>query len=585
MTIVNLHSYNRRGTIPLLSLFMIPALIILLLLSSISCTPPSGHETISEGSGEFSYTIQKRPFKGKTLPVYYHIPKGDIRDMKVLFVIPGMGRGGATYRDAWVESSDRWGFAVLTPQCTEDNFPEEVYQQGNVLSAEGKINPSEDMIYGMLGEIFHFYRDNTGSQVKRYNLYGHSAGGQFSHRFATFCPTDEVDNILPANAGWYTFPTDTISYPYGLGDAEKVLGPLRKRLYGRKVTLLLGEADTLRTSNLRMTEEADAQGLNRLSRGKAYFEFCRKDAQTLGVPFNWRLRFVSGAGHNNKLMAPTAAEVLAMDGPRKGDFRRKGSFSTFFTPGNRFKENPVRVNCFVPDNFNPRTAKVLMVMHGGHRETLTAIKEWIPFAQKGNILLLGVDFDAERYPNRIFLNGGLLDDEGGFVPESESLYPIIDEVFDEARRQLHLRAKSYDIFGHSAGGQMAHRFLLFHKSDKVGKTVASNAGWYTFPSDTIPFPYGIKECASLYGIDTDEYFAKDMTILLGQADTVVNFGLRMNEKTLWQGSRRLSRGEHFYHFAKENASGTFAWSLEELPGVGHDEVATVKAAARILYKL
>ena len=41
--------------------------------------------------------------------------------------------------------------------------------------------------------------------------------------------------------------------------------------------------------------------------------------------------------------------------------------------------------------------------------------------------------------------------------------------------------KLNDLFGHSAGSQVAHRFLLFKPTNKTNKVILSAAGWYTVP--------------------------------------------------------------------------------------------------------
>ena len=41
------------------------------------------------------------------------------------------------------------------------------------------------------------------------------------------------------------------------------------------------------------------------------------------------------------------------------------------------------------------------------------------------------------------------------------------------------REAQYDIFGHSAGGQIVHRMAIFHPDSKARRMVAANSAFYT----------------------------------------------------------------------------------------------------------
>ena len=282
---------------------------VMLLLAALfsSC---SGKELLfTEETGMVSYACQG-PYAGKTVDIFYHIPAGDIRTMPVQIVMHGMNRDGDRYRDEWIEFSDQYGFVLLVPRMTEAEFPEEAYQQGNVMDASGKFLPKEDMTFPIISEVFHFFKDHSLSQARKFNIYGHSAGSQFVHRYLLFNESPEVDQAVAANAGWYTFPTDTAAYPYGIGESAETIGTDVKAYYGKHMIVLLGDADTLRSKALRKTPEADAQGRNRFERGNRFYEYCRDDAAAQGVPFNWEIAYVKGSGHSDAKMTPEAVRLL-----------------------------------------------------------------------------------------------------------------------------------------------------------------------------------------------------------------------------------------------------------------------------------
>jgi dienelactone hydrolase len=252
----------------------------------------------------------KGAYAGKKVEIYYHIPEGNVREMPVQIVMHGVDRNGDKYRDDWKSLADKYGFIVLAPQFSENQFSDKAYQQGNVTNESGVFVSQDSMTYPIIREIFHFFLDHSVSQATKYNIYGHSAGGQFVHRYLLFNSTFEVDRAIAANTGWYTFPNEKIDYPYGIGNSVDEIGVDVKVYYAKRLTILLGDADTLRTENLRTTAKADAQGLTRLERGNTFFEFCKEDADSRGATFNWERVYVSGVGHSDSKMAPEAARLL-----------------------------------------------------------------------------------------------------------------------------------------------------------------------------------------------------------------------------------------------------------------------------------
>jgi len=266
-----------------------------------------------KGTGQVEYTCQNEPFKGRTVIIYYHIPEGDVADMPVQFVMHGDNRNGDSYRDAWIAKSDQYGFVDICPNFAKEIFDDEEYHRGNIAADDRSQNPASYYVYNVIDEIFDYFVEHSESNAKSFNIYGHSAGGQFVHRMMTFRGGARVNKAVSANAGWYTMPDNSVRFPYGTGDPSgKTEGYKfdKKAFYGAPITILLGTADTLRTANLNQSVNADKQGRTRYERGNYYYKFCKKDAKKLGYEFNWKLEFVPGVGHSNKKMGPAAADLI-----------------------------------------------------------------------------------------------------------------------------------------------------------------------------------------------------------------------------------------------------------------------------------
>lgn len=77
---------------------------------------------IEDGSGEF--LIEGGFQKDKTITVHYYKPKNLRKESSVIMVIPGAGRNGNDYRDAWIEKAKEYNLLVLSPEYSEKNYPE-----------------------------------------------------------------------------------------------------------------------------------------------------------------------------------------------------------------------------------------------------------------------------------------------------------------------------------------------------------------------------------------------------------------------------------------------------------------------------
>lgn len=170
---------------------------------------------------------------------------------------------------------------------------------------------------------------------------------------------------------------------------------------------------------------------------------------------------------------------------------------------------------------------------------------------------------------------------------SKWIFSDFDRIFQLAKDDLDLQATDYDLFGHSAGGQILHRFALFHPDSKAGRILASNAGWYTMPTFAEGFPYGLTES----GLTTDQLkpaFGKPLVVFLGEEDDQdeTRGSLRRTPEADRQGAHRLARGKTFYGTGREVAEALgadFEWKLEVIPGIGHDYERMSAAAADYLY--
>ncbi|MDX1517805.1 MAG: gamma-glutamyltransferase, partial [Woeseiaceae bacterium] len=261
-------------------------------------------------TGSSSYTFSG--WAGPPVNVRLYTPQDAGPDTPVVIVMHGWSRDAPRYFTDWERVAREQRFIVAVPHFPVGDFRgANEYNLGHVFDREsGERRPPEQWTFAAIEALFDDVVSRTGSRQERYTLYGHSAGGQFVHRFLYYMPGARVKRFIAANAGWYTMPEFGTPYPYGLGDAAVSEADLMEAL-GKDVVLLLGREDTdYDDPNLRKTPEAVRQGPNRFVRGHSMYEAAREAAERLDTDLRWRIVVVDNAGHNNAAMTPAAAQLV-----------------------------------------------------------------------------------------------------------------------------------------------------------------------------------------------------------------------------------------------------------------------------------
>lgn len=264
--------------------------------------------------------------------VDYYRPRGFTARSQILLIIPGSGRDGGEYRDAWISAAENANVLVASLGYPETDYDFAAYHMGGVVrdlsfpdvAANTHIvrirdeditftpNPRPDTwLFNDFDRIFHLLKTAVGASQESYDMFGHSAGGQILHRLALFHPRSRARRIIAGNSGFYTMPDLDAPLLFGLGgsgvDAQSLALSFRTQL-----TLLLGENDNSdEAGGIHLhTPLADRQGLGRLARGQFFFRFAAERARVMSAPFAWRLVTVPNVGHDFRAMSQAAARLL-----------------------------------------------------------------------------------------------------------------------------------------------------------------------------------------------------------------------------------------------------------------------------------
>lgn len=268
-------------------------------------------QNLQPGSGFFTYS-KYRPLQEKPIRVFYYIPSGIMDSMPILLVFHGDDRDAQAALNSWTQAADQHRFMVFAPEFSSSYFPGgDGYNLANMFvdgdnPTPQTQNPDSIWTFSLIEPLFDEIKTRTNNQSNDYVAFGHSAGSQFLSRFLLFKPESRMKLAICANAGWYTVPDFQVKFPYGLQQSPMSETKL-KSAFAKNMLVLLGKMDTNPNSpGLRHNPQADAQGLNRLARGRYFFSESQKIAESMFTTFNWRQSEVAGVGHDQALMAKNA---------------------------------------------------------------------------------------------------------------------------------------------------------------------------------------------------------------------------------------------------------------------------------------
>ena len=247
-------------------------------------------------------------------------------------------------------------------------------------------------------------------------------------------------------------------------------------------------------------------------------------------------------------------------------------------------DRPIRVYTYRPRACDA-SCPMVIVMAGLKRNAAAYRDYWELAADRYQFLVVAPEFTKELWPKAAAYNLGLV---GRETEREKWTFSVIEHLFDEMR----VDQASYVLFGHSAGGQFAHRMALFRPDSRASVIVAANPGWYTMPEwrkekSKDPFPY------SLVGSPVGEgelrtALSRRMILLVGEKDDDPDDeNLFNSDAAKREGASRLDRGENFFKAATAAANDLgvkLAWELIEVPDVAHSGETMSRIAADTLYK-
>ncbi len=286
------------------SIFLL-ALWSLVLWGCIGETPSgkSLEKSKMNGTGVFQFPITSDSI-GSKMNVFFHIPSNAHTQSPILFVFHGNGRDAEYSRNLLIKESENKDVIIICPEFSDKLFPgSNEYQLGGMFkngenAKLSELRPSDQWTFSLIDKMFSTVKSDIKSEVGYYDMFGHSAGAQFVHRFITFMPSARVRKAVSAASGWYTLPDVKTDFPYGLGQTG-VNESSFEDIFAKSILVSVGSKDIdPNSSALRHDTQSDLQGLNRVDRARFYFAECQKQAGKYGLNLNWKFTENSGVEHD-----------------------------------------------------------------------------------------------------------------------------------------------------------------------------------------------------------------------------------------------------------------------------------------------
>ncbi len=221
----------------------------------------------------------------------------------------------------------------------------------------------------------------------------------------------------------------------------------------------------------------------------------------------------------------------------------------------------LRYALYVPGRVGPESP-CLVSIHGISRNAREHARRFASYAEPLGAVVVAPLFGRTHFPGYQRLGRGLRAVEG------------LDCILDDVARRTGVRTQRLHLFGHSGGGQFVHRYVMFHPQ-RIVRAAVSAAGWYTFPDPALPYPYGLRGAARVWGRPVEPWrlLRVPVAVFVGERDTTQQALRREPALDLQQGTDRIQRGRAWTR-AMARAAGRLGlatpFPFELLPQAGHD---------------
>ena len=238
---------------------------------------------------------------------------------------------------------------------------------------------------------------------------------------------------------------------------------------------------------------------------------------------------------------------------------------------------------YITPNKIDKDTQLLFVIHGNSRNAEDYISAWIPYIGNKNIIVVAPQFNKNSFRYFFLLESATSSGKINNNPDNY-INKSISSFFNFFQSKFSLSTNKYKMFGHSAGAQFTHRYMLLSNDRRISNAVIANAGWYTFLNGN-NFPYGIKNSPIDISSDHIKWFMSNKTSLLIGNNDINLKSVNSSKGAQRQGITRVDRANNYFNSLiniSDNNNIPFRWSYKVVDKADHDYLKMTPVAAKIL---
>lgn len=229
---------------------------------------------------------------------------------------------GEYYITNWIDFAEEYGFVLLAPVFNQEDFSSRLGD--HALSGYRGLFGREIGADEWVLRLVEAYQQAFGTEIEKFYLYGHSAGGQFIGRFLVTHP-ERVERAVITAAATYPHPNSEIAWPFGMGelhaeiewDSETVnqldiVPDEEKWLSATQIplTVIVGLNDR---AELPVSLIPGQKGNNRYVIARNWVQDMAAFAEENGLESRFKLEIVPGIGHTMRGLLSYSQVALASE--------------------------------------------------------------------------------------------------------------------------------------------------------------------------------------------------------------------------------------------------------------------------------